>query len=66
MFSGDYEFAKTTQRMVMVVHQTKAIRRSPCPYVYLSKELYVHLTGSIPQEGEPGTVLSITIDLKED
>ena len=61
MFTAEYEFAKTTQRMVMLVHRTKAIRRSPLPYVYLTKELYAELGGTIPREGEPRPILHITV-----
>lgn len=64
MFTGVYEFAKTTQRMVTLVHQTKAIRRSDCPYVYVSKELYAGMGGVIPKKGEePGpTRIQITVE----
>ena len=61
MFSEEYEFSKTTQRMVMLVHRTTAIRRSPCPYVYISKELYTELGGTIPMKGEARPILTITI-----
>ena len=61
MFTGEYEFSKTTQRMVMMVHMTKAIRRSPLPYVYISKELYAELGGKIPREGERRPTLTITL-----
>ena len=60
-FHSEYEFAKTTQRMVMLVHRTQAIRRSPCPYVYISKELYAELGGTIPREGEPRPIFTLTI-----
>ncbi len=61
MFKADYEYAKSTQRMVMLVHRTEAIRRSPCPYVYISKELYAELGGKIPREGKARPILTITI-----
>ena len=51
---GLYEFAKTTQRMCMLVHMTKAIRRSPLPYVYLSKEVYEGMGGVYPPKDEKG------------
>ncbi len=60
-FVADYEYAKSTQRFIMLVHRTEAIRRSPCPYVYISKELYAELGGAIPREGEALTILTITI-----
>ena len=54
MFTGRYEFAKTTQRMVMLVHRTTAIRNSPCPYVYVTKEQHAEMGGVLtwnPDEG---------------
>lgn len=51
---GLYEFSKTTQRMVMLVHMTKAIRRSPMPYIYLSKEVYEAMDGVYPPKDEHG------------
>ncbi len=51
---GLYEFAKTTQRMVMLVHMTKVIRRSPLPYCYISKELYDAKDGVYPPKDEHG------------
>lgn len=62
MWSGEYEFSRTTQRMVLMVHRTVAIRRSPLPYVYISKELYAELGGTIPREGEARSIFSITIE----
>ena len=61
MFTAEFEYAKTTQRMCMLVHRTVAIRRSPLPYVYISKELYTELGGTIPREGEPRPIFTITI-----
>ena len=65
MFTGTYEFSRTTQRMVLMVHQTTAIRRSPCPYIYLSKEMYAEMGGVIPKDGElPSPVDSIRITIE--
>lgn len=64
MFEGLYEYAKSTQRMIMLVHMTQAIRRSPCPYVYMTKEEYAEIGGKIPREGEtpdPKDAIRITI-----
>ena len=61
MWKGEFEYAKTTQRMVVVVHRTTAIRRSPLPYVYMTKELYAELGGKIPTEGEARPILTITV-----
>jgi len=60
-FEGRYEFAKTTQRFVRLVHMVKAIRRSPMPYIYLTKEQYAELGGRIPNEGEPRPTTIITV-----
>jgi len=51
---GLYEFAKTTQRMVMLVHMTRVIRRSPMPYCYISKEVYEALNGVYPPKDKDG------------
>ncbi|KKN77040.1 hypothetical protein LCGC14_0363790 [marine sediment metagenome] len=69
MFEGTYEYAKSTQRMITLVHRTEAIRRSDVPYVYVSKELYKRLGGVIPREGEalPGpTRIRITVETEEE
>ncbi len=67
MFTGLYEFAKTTQRMVMLVHMTEAIRRSPCPYIYLSKDEYARIGGVVPSEGEqPKTKDAIRITIRRE
>ena len=73
-FHSEYEFARTTQRMVLMVHRTEAIRRSPCPYVYVAKELFAELWGAPPrksidaytQTGEPLPILTITIGGPDD
>ncbi len=52
--SGEWEFSKTTQRMVMLVHRVTSIRRSPLPYIYISKEQYEALGGVYPPRDEDG------------
>lgn len=64
MFTGLYEYAASKQRMIRLVHMTDAIRRSPFPYPYVSKELYAELGGVIPKDGEspdPKDAIRITI-----
>jgi len=64
MWTGDYEYAATTQRMIRLVHRTTTIRRSPFPYPYISKELFKELGGVIPQDGEqPTQVFRLTLEL---
>ena len=51
---GTFEFAKTTQRMVVLVARVTVIRRAPLPYVYLTKEAYEQMGGVYPPRDKDG------------
>ena len=55
MRTGRYEFAKTTQRMVVLVNMVTSIRRSVLPYVYITKDEYEALGGVYPPRNEDGS-----------
>ncbi len=67
--TGHYEFAKTTQRMVVLVHMVTTIRNSPLPYVYLEKGEYARIGGVIPPKGQrpdPKDAILITVRRSDD
>lgn len=55
MFRCEFEFSKTTQRMVMMVARVTQIRKAPLPYVYLTKDEYEALGGVYPPRNADGT-----------
>ncbi len=50
----DYEFAKTTQRFVVLVARVTVIRKADAPYIYLTKEAYAAMGGVYPPRDKDG------------